>query len=109
MRGAVRESQYHFLWPNLTININPGFPNLSIDVWRPDGPNASRGFSEQYFAPGVAADFARDLVAFNRQVALEDDRLTDSVQRGLLAGLPERGRFVADSEPLRRESSSDRS
>ncbi|MCA0304819.1 MAG: aromatic ring-hydroxylating dioxygenase subunit alpha [Proteobacteria bacterium] len=100
VRGAVRESQYHFLWPNLTININPGFPNLSIDVWRPDGPNAARGFSEQYFAPGVAADFARDLVAFNRQVALEDDRLTDSVQRGLIAGLPERGRFVADSEPL---------
>ena len=100
VRGAVRESQYHFLWPNLTININPGFPNLSVDVWRPDGPNASRGFSEQYFGPGVGEDFARALVAFNRQVALEDDRLTDSVQRGLLAGLPERGRFVPDSERL---------
>ncbi len=100
VRGAVRESQYHFLWPNLTININPGFPNLSIDVWRPDGASATRGFSEQYFAPGVSEDFARALVAFNRQVSEEDDRLTDSVQRGLAGGLPERGRFLVDSEPL---------
>ena len=100
VRGAVRESQYHFLWPNLTININPGFPNLSVDVWRPDGPNATAGFSEQYFAPGVDEGFARTLIAFNRQVADEDDRLTDSVQRGLMGGLPERGRFLPDSEGL---------
>ena len=59
VRGEVAESQYHFLWPNLTININPGFPNLSVDVWLPDGPNATRGFSEQYFGPGVDEGFAR--------------------------------------------------
>ena len=100
VRGTVRESQYHFLWPNLTININPGFPNLSIDVWRPDGTDATAGFSEQYFGPGVDEAFARDLIAFNRQVADEDDRLTDSVQRGLRGGLPERGRFLPDSEGL---------
>lgn len=98
--GAVAQSQYHFLWPNLTININPGFPNLSVDVWIPDGPNATKGFSEQYFGPGVSEDFARDLTAFNKQVAEEDDRLTDSVQRGLLGGLPERGRFLTTSEHL---------
>ncbi|CAN5922083.1 SRPBCC family protein [soil metagenome] len=100
VRGAVAESQYHFLWPNLTININPGFPNLSVDVWQPDGPNATRGFSEQFFAPGVDADFATALIAFNKQVALEDDQLTDSVQHGLLGGLPERGRLLANSEQL---------
>lgn len=100
IRGEVAESQYHFLWPNLTININPGFPNLSVDVWLPDGPNATRGFSEQYFGPGVSEDFATSLIAFNRQVALEDDELTDSVQRGLLGGLPERGRFLTNSEQL---------
>ena len=69
VRGEVAESQYHFLWPNLTININPGFPNLSVDVWLPDGPNATRGFSEQYFGPGVDEDFAQALIAFNKQVA----------------------------------------
>jgi phenylpropionate dioxygenase-like ring-hydroxylating dioxygenase large terminal subunit len=53
-RGEIAQAQYHLLWPNVTININPGFPNLSIDVWVPDGPNKAKGFSEQYFAPGVS-------------------------------------------------------
>jgi hypothetical protein len=69
-------------------------------VWMPDGPNATKGFSEQYFGPGVSEDFARALIAFNKQVAEEDDRLTDSVQRGLLGGLPDRGRFLTSSEHL---------
>ena len=100
LAGPVAQSQYHFLWPNMTININPGFPNLSVDVWIPDGPNATKGFSEQYFGPGVSEDFARALIAFNKQVAEEDDRLTDSVQRGLLGGLPDHGRFLTSSEHL---------
>jgi ferredoxin-NADP reductase/phenylpropionate dioxygenase-like ring-hydroxylating dioxygenase large terminal subunit len=98
--GEVAESQYHLLFPNMTININPGFPNLSIDVWMADGPNATKGFSEQYFAPGVTEEFAGDLIAFNKEVGAEDDVLTDSVQRGLLGGLPERGRFLTNSEHL---------
>jgi ferredoxin-NADP reductase/phenylpropionate dioxygenase-like ring-hydroxylating dioxygenase large terminal subunit len=98
--GEVAQSQYHLLWPNMTININPGFPNLSIDVWMPDGPNATKGFSEQYFAPGVTEEFAKDLIAFNKEVGAEDDVLTNSVQRGLLGGLPDRGRFLTNSEHL---------
>ncbi len=98
--GAVTQSQYHFLWPNVTININPGFPNLSIDVWTPDGPNATKGISEQFFGPGVSDAFAKSLVAFNKQVAAEDDALTDSVQRGLLGGVPDTGRFLTNSEHL---------
>jgi phenylpropionate dioxygenase-like ring-hydroxylating dioxygenase large terminal subunit len=99
-RGEVTQSQYHLLWPNTTININPGFPNLSIDIWMPDGPNATKGFSEQYFAPGVSEEFAKDLIIFNKEVGAEDDRLTNTVQRGLLAGIPERGRLLTNSEHL---------
>lgn len=100
VRGEVARAQYHLLWPNITININPGFPNLSLDVWVPDGPNRTKGFSEQYFAPGVSEEFARDLIAFNQQVGREDDALTNSVQRGLIGGIPERGRFLINSEYL---------
>jgi choline monooxygenase len=99
-RGEVAQAQYHLLWPNITININPGFPNLSIDVWVPDGPNKTKGFSEQYFGPGVSEEFAKDLIAFNKQVGLEDDLLTNSVQRGLIGGIPDRGRFLTNSEHL---------
>jgi ferredoxin-NADP reductase/phenylpropionate dioxygenase-like ring-hydroxylating dioxygenase large terminal subunit len=99
-RGEIEQSQYHLLFPNMTININPGFPNLSIDVWAPNGPNATKGFSEQYFGPGVSEFFAQELIAFNREVGAEDDVLTDSVQRGLRAGIPERGRFLTGAEHL---------
>ena len=100
LRGDVVEAQYHLLWPNVTISINPGFPNLSIDVWNPDGPAHTSGISEQYFAPGVTEEFARELIDFNAQVGAEDDALTSSVQRGLAGGLPDRGRFLANSEHL---------
>jgi carnitine monooxygenase subunit len=99
-RGQVTQAQYHLLFPNMTVNINPGFPNLSIDVWNSDGPLLTRGFTEQYFAPGVDPAFARDLTAFNRQVGEEDDLLTSSVQRGLNAGIPEHGRFLTQAEKL---------
>ena len=99
-RGAVTQAQYHFVWPNFTININPGHPNLSVDVWIPDGPGRTRGFSEHYFGADVPEDFVRELIAFDEQVGAEDDALTDSVQRGLRAGLPAQGRFLVESEQL---------
>jgi hypothetical protein len=99
-QGDVREAQFHYLWPNFTISINPGKPNLSLDVWIPDGPGHTRGFSEHYFGPEVTEEWAEDMMAFNAQVGAEDDRLTDSVQRGLEAGIPERGRLLVSSEHL---------
>lgn len=100
VRGEVAQAQYHLLFPNTTININPGFPNLSIDVWMAHGPNETTGFTEQYFGPGASDEFARELIEFNRKVGEEDDALTDSVQRGLRAGIPERGRFLLGAEHL---------
>lgn len=96
----VAEAQFHFLWPNFTINIHGGQPNLSIDVWLPDGPSASRGFTEFFFYPDVADDFAERLMSFSRQVGAEDAALTDSVQLGLRAGIPEQGRFLLNTERL---------
>lgn len=98
--GEVTQAQYHFLWPNFTININPGHPNLSVDVWLPDGPNSAKGFSEQYFGPGVSKEWAEELIEFNNQVGIEDEVLTASVQRGLIAGVPSVGRFLTNSEHL---------
>jgi phenylpropionate dioxygenase-like ring-hydroxylating dioxygenase large terminal subunit len=100
VRGAVTKAQYYLLWPNLTISINPGQPNFSMDVWLPDGAERSRGFSEHYFGPDVSEEYALEVIAFNKEVGDEDDALTDSVQRGLRAGLPAQGRFLTKSEQL---------
>jgi choline monooxygenase len=99
-RGAVTQAQYHLLWPNFTININPGQPNLSLDVWLPDGPGWTHGFSEYYFGPEVTDAYARELMAFSEQVGNEDDALTSSVHRGVRAGVPVQGRFLVSSEHL---------
>ena len=103
VRGAVTQSQYHLLWPNTTISINPGFPNLSIDVWVPDGPNATMGFSEQYFAPDVSEEFARDLIAFNKQVGAEDDA-SDQLGAARAVGPAARTRPIPDQQRATRHS-----
>jgi choline monooxygenase len=100
VHGAVTQAQYYLLWPNLTISINPGQPNFAMDVWLPDGAERSQGFSEHYFGPDVSEDYALEVIAFNKEVGDEDDALTDSVQRGLRAGLPAQGRFLTKSERL---------
>jgi choline monooxygenase len=100
VRGAVTQAQYHYLWPNFTLSINPGQPNLSLDVWMPAGPERTRGLSEHWFGPEVPEAARREIIDFNHQVSREDERLTDSVQRGLRAGVPARGRFLVGSEHL---------
>lgn len=99
-RGEIKTSQYHVFWPNFTININPGYPNLSIDVWLPDGPHKAQGFSEQYFSADAPEQWKKDLIEFNTEVGNEDDELTDSVQNGLKSGYVDRGRFLPKSEHL---------
>jgi len=98
--GAIAQAQYHWLFPNFTLNINPGFPNLSLDVWLPLGASRAKGFSEQYFGKGVDENFAKELIGFNVEVGNEDDELTDAVQRGLLGGKPARGRYIRHAEQL---------
>jgi choline monooxygenase len=100
IRGEITQSQYHFLWPNLTLSINPGHPNLSLDLWLPDGPDVTRGVSEHYFGPGVPDEWADAMMAFNAEVGREDDALTNAVQLGLRAALPDRGRFLRNAEVL---------
>jgi hypothetical protein len=48
----------------------------------------------------VSEEFVQELIEFNRTVGEEDDALTDSVQRGLRAGIPEKGRLLAGAEHL---------
>jgi choline monooxygenase len=99
-RGEVTQSQYHFLFPSTAMNIAPGFPNLSMERYNPDGLRRTLEVTDYYF--GVDADEAQieELMAWDTQVAEEDVSLVQSVQRGLDSGAIPQGRLMPQSEQL---------
>jgi phenylpropionate dioxygenase-like ring-hydroxylating dioxygenase large terminal subunit len=99
-RGEVLRAQYHLLWPNLTINVDPGPPNLSFDVWLPVGPHEVCGTTDYFFGEHVTTQEADEIMAFGSQVAAEDAALVESVQQGLDSGMVPYGRLLTSSEHL---------
>ena len=99
-RGAIEQAQYHFVWPNTTINVEAGPMNMSVDISRPGGTERTVGFTDYYFADDVDDETARDIMAFASQVGAEDAALVESVQRGLTSGMIPHGRLLLSSEHL---------
>jgi phenylpropionate dioxygenase-like ring-hydroxylating dioxygenase large terminal subunit len=98
--GDVTQSQYHFIWPNTTINIAPGPQNLSIERWVPVGLRTTVEVTDYFFAPDVPEDRIQDVIAFDTQVAEEDVALVQSVQQGLDSRTVLQGRLMPESERL---------
>ena len=98
-RTSIR-AHYYYLWPNFALSIHPGPPNLIVHVWHPNGTEHTQGRTERYFGAEVEANAAAQMTAFSKQVGAEDRSLTNSVQIGLRAGQPERGRLLIKSEQL---------
>jgi choline monooxygenase len=93
-------SQFHFLWPNLGINIFAGRPNLSIGPIVPRTPERTYRFLDYFFGPDVEPTWIDDLLAFDDQVGKEDRALVEGVQRGVSSGALERGVLMGRSEQL---------
>ena len=107
-RGALRtthkdelpRAQFHFLWPNLGINIFGGRPNLSIGPILPLAPDRTYRFLDYFFGAGVDDDWIAELLAFDDQVGKEDRKLVEDVHRGVASGALERGVLMGRSEQL---------
>jgi len=99
-RGDVRQSQFHFLYPNTTINIAPGPQNLSIERWVPVGPRTTIEVTDYFFGPDESEERIAELLEWDTQVAEEDVALVLSVQRGLDSGRVPQGRLMGESEKL---------
>jgi phenylpropionate dioxygenase-like ring-hydroxylating dioxygenase large terminal subunit len=99
-RGNGARGEFHFLWPNLKVNVYPGRPNLSIGPVWPEGPERSRGFLDYFFAPGEDEAWIRDLLELDDQVGREDTELVERVQRGVRSGVLNEGRLLGESEQL---------
>ena len=96
----MNQSQYHFLWPNTTINISPGPQNVSIERWVPLGPRTTVEATDYFFGEGVPAERIEETIEFDTQVATEDVSLVESVQRGLDSQTVVQGRLMPQSEQL---------
>ncbi|MGH3114805.1 MAG: aromatic ring-hydroxylating oxygenase subunit alpha, partial [Gaiellaceae bacterium] len=66
--GAVTQAQYHFVWPNTTINVEAGPVNMSVDISRPGGAERTVGLTDYYFADDVDDETAHAIMAFANQV-----------------------------------------
>jgi carnitine monooxygenase subunit len=98
--GELPRSQFHFLWPNLTVNIFPGRPNVSIGPVVPRTPDRTYRFLDYFFGPDVERAWIDDLRAFDDQVGIEDRVLVESVHRGVASGALEHGVLMSRSEQL---------
>ena len=98
--GEVERGQFHFVWPNLAINILPGRPNLSIGPINPVTPGRSARFLDYFFARDAEESWIEELVAFDSQVGAEDRTLVEVVQRGVSSGALEHGRLMGEAEQL---------
>ncbi len=99
-RGHVTQAQYHFLWPNTTINIEAGPDNVAIERWVPTGLRTTVEVTDYFFGEDVSEEQAQEVIAFGTQVGEEDLALCESVQAGLDSRMVPQGRLMLRSEQL---------
>jgi choline monooxygenase len=98
--GKEGQAQFHFVWPNLRINVFAGAPNLSLGPLLPAGPERSTGFLDYFFAPDADPGWLDELLELDRQVGAEDRVLVERVQKGVRSGFVQEGRLLGESEQL---------
>jgi len=92
--------QFHLLYPNTSVNVFPGPPNLSIGPVLPNGTGRTERYLDYFFAPDADEQWIEEFFAFDNQVGAEDAVLVESVHRGMASGMVDRGRLLLASEPL---------
>jgi choline monooxygenase len=98
--GEIDAGQFHFVWPNWTLNVFPGAANVRVLVFRPLGPDRTTSFVDSFWAPGTSDEVIEEILEFGNVVGAEDIELVQSVHAGLRSGMVEQGRLLLDSEHL---------
>jgi phenylpropionate dioxygenase-like ring-hydroxylating dioxygenase large terminal subunit len=98
--GESAPSQFHFVWPNWTLNVLPGPPHVRVLVFQPLGPDQTASFVDGFWAPGTLDTVIQEITDFGAEVGREDRELVESVHRGLRSGAIEQGRLLLGSERL---------
>jgi choline monooxygenase len=93
-------SQFHYVWPNWTLNTLPGPPHVRVLVFEPIDEHHTSTYVDGFWAPGTQARLIEEITAFGAVVGQEDTELVTSVHRGLRSGAIPHGRLLLDSEKL---------
>ena len=88
-----------YLWPNLTIWVYPGEPNISTLQMIPTGPDRCIEYQDWFTLGGKKTKQLKDAIKYQRDVLQpEDIALCESVQRGLKSKGYNQGRLIVDPE-----------
>jgi phenylpropionate dioxygenase-like ring-hydroxylating dioxygenase large terminal subunit len=98
--GEIRVSQFHFVWPNWTLNVLPGRPHVRVLVFQPLGPERTASFVDGFWAPDTPDSIIQEITDFGAEVGKEDRELVESAHRGLRSGMIDHGRLLLNSEKL---------
>ncbi|WP_373504342.1 aromatic ring-hydroxylating dioxygenase subunit alpha [Aestuariivirga sp.] len=86
-----------YLWPNLTLWVYPGEPNISALIMIPDGTDRTIEHLDWFLPTTEVSDQVRQAMAYmDKTLQPEDIALCESVQRGLKSRGYNQGRFVID-------------
>ena len=86
-----------FVWPNFTIWIYPGEPNLSVLQMNPTAPHHTQEYQDWFTPGGKLTPQLQEAVVYQKEILQpEDIGLCESVQRGLQSKAYNQGRFIVD-------------
>jgi phenylpropionate dioxygenase-like ring-hydroxylating dioxygenase large terminal subunit len=98
--GDMRTSQFHFIWPNWTLNVLPGAAHVRVIVFQPLDADRTASFVDGFWAPDTPDEIIEEITTFGAEVGAEDRELVESVHRGLRSGAIDHGRLLLGSEKL---------
>jgi phenylpropionate dioxygenase-like ring-hydroxylating dioxygenase large terminal subunit len=88
-----------WLWPNVTFNVFPGPPNMTVLHIMPTGPETTLEHFDFFFADATPTPSEMEAIKYVDEVLQpEDIGLVESVQRGLHSRGYDQGRFMVDKE-----------
>ncbi|MEM7222534.1 MAG: aromatic ring-hydroxylating dioxygenase subunit alpha [Pseudomonadota bacterium] len=88
-----------YLWPNLTIWVYPGEPNISTLQMIPTGPDRCIEYQDWFTMGGKKTKQLKDAIKYqNETLQPEDISLCESVQQGMKSNGYNQGRLIVDHE-----------
>lgn len=86
-----------FVWPNFTIWICPGEPNLSVLQMNPETSDRTIEYQDWFTLGGTLTPQLANAIAYQKDVLQpEDIGLCENVQRGVRSKGYNQGRFIVD-------------